>query len=246
MKKHIPNFITLLNVFCGSVAAVFAAKNELEWAALFVGLGIVFDFFDGLAARALHVKSELGLQLDSLADVITSGLVPGIVMYQLLGMAVYGGWSSGLHNPTLDSFNTLTPYAGFIITMASAYRLAKFNLDVNQSDSFIGLPTPANSLFIISLPLILYYQGNDSLNALLLNEWFLLGVTLLSAYMLNCNLPLFALKFKNWSFKDNAVRYVFLIVSFILLVTMRFLAIPLIIIFYVLLSVVQDKMMQQV
>lgn len=241
MQKHIPNFITLLNVFCGCVATVFAVQNKLELAALFVALGIFFDFFDGLAARVLNVKSDLGLQLDSLADMITSGLVPGIVMYQLLIMSQTGGWgmeSGSLFELGEFKWASLVPFAGFIITMASAYRLAKFNLDENQVSSFIGLPTPANALLIISLPLILLYHSNDLLNEIILNQWFLLGITLLSAFLLNCNLPLFALKFKNWSFKDNALRYIFLIVSLVLLVTMQFLAVPFIILFYVLSSLV--------
>lgn len=244
MKKHIPNVITLLNVFCGCVATVFAVLNRLELAALFVALGIFFDFFDGLAARVLDVKSELGLQLDSLADMITSGLVPGVVMFQLLAMSQTGGWGDGSQfflEGNSFTWSQLVPFAGFIITMASGYRLAKFNLDENQVSSFIGLPTPANALLILSLPLILLYQNNDVLNSVILNTWFLMGLTFLSAYLLNCGLPLFALKFKNLNFKDNSMRYIFLIVSIVLIITMQFFAIPLIILFYVLSSLVQHK-----
>lgn len=246
MRKHIPNFITLLNVFSGCVATVFAVQNQLELAALFVAFGIFFDFFDGLAARVLDVKSELGLQLDSLADMITSGLVPGIVMFQLLGMAQTGGWGSGgavfvdgYGDATFTTGN-LWPMVGFIITMASAYRLAKFNLDENQVASFVGLPTPANALLILSLPLILFYNPNHILSNLILNQWFLIGLTLLSAFLLNCSLPLFALKFKTWGFKENALRYIFLIISLVLLITMQFLAVPVIILFYVLSSLVNQ------
>ncbi|WP_419210897.1 CDP-alcohol phosphatidyltransferase family protein [Maribacter sp. X9] len=245
MKKHIPNFITLLNVFCGCVATVFAVLNRLEIAALFVALGIFFDFFDGLAARVLHVKSDLGLQLDSLADMITSGLVPGIVMFQLLAMSQTDGWGDGSHfflNEGVFQISHILPFMGFVITMASGYRLAKFNIDENQVSSFIGLPTPANALLILSLPLILLYQNNDILNGIILNPWFLIGLTLVSAYLLNCSLPLFALKFKNTSFKDNALRYIFLIISIVLIVTMQFLAIPLIILFYVVSSFIQERL----
>ncbi|MEA1785024.1 CDP-alcohol phosphatidyltransferase family protein [Arenibacter sp. GZD96] len=244
MKKHIPNFLTLLNVFCGCIAVVFAVMNRMEIAALFVFLGIFFDFFDGLAARLLRVQSDLGLQLDSLADMITSGLVPGIVMYQLLGMSAYGGWNSGHALPTGYSGETpilFLPFLGFIITLASAYRLAKFNIDENQASSFVGLPTPANALLVLSLPLILYYQNNDALNRIILNPWFLVGLTFLSAFLLNARIALFALKFKNWSFKDNTLRYTFLIVSFVLLLTLKFLAVPAIIAFYVLSSVVNGS-----
>ena len=242
MKQHIPNLITLLNVFCGCVATVFAVMNQLELAALFVFLGIFFDFFDGLAARVLNVQSELGLQLDSLADVITSGLVPGIVMFQLLDMSQSGGWNA-FDNATFAEGSQISvlPFFGFLITMASAYRLAKFNLDENQVSSFIGLPTPANALLILSFPLILLYHNNDALNSIILNQWFLIGMTVLSAYLLNSKIALFALKFKNWSFKDNALRYIFLIVSLALLVTMQFLAVPSILGFYILGSVVDSS-----
>jgi len=244
MKRHIPNLITLLNVFCGCVATVFAVLNQLEMAALFVFLGIFFDFFDGLAARLLDVKSELGLQLDSLADVITSGLVPGIVMFQLLGMSMTGGWNTHdlfqYNNADfgLSMFLQPLPLLGFLITLASAYRLAKFNIDENQTSSFIGLPTPANALLILSLPLILLFQNNDILNGILMNQWFLIGLTFLSTYLLNSKIELFALKFKNWGFKDNAMRYIFIVVSLTLLFTLRFLAVPVIIAFYVLSSLI--------
>lgn len=241
MKRHIPNLITLLNVFCGCVATVFAVMNQLELAALFVFLGIFFDFFDGLAARVLDVKSELGLQLDSLADMITSGMVPGIVMFQLLNMAQSGGWN--IFENTVGAGNmtiSVLPFFGFLITLASAYRLANFNVDENQVSSFIGLPTPANALLILSFPLILLYHNNDMLNGIILNQWFLIALTLISAFLLNAKIALFALKFKNWSFKDNALRYIFLVISLVLLVTMRYLAVPVIIALYILGSVINS------
>ncbi|MBO0592327.1 CDP-alcohol phosphatidyltransferase family protein [Cellulophaga sp. E16_2] len=246
MKKYVPNLITLLNLFCGCIAVFFAVHGVFEMVALFVFLGIIFDYFDGFAARILNVKSELGLQLDSLADMVTSGVVPGIVMFKLLEMSSTGGWSSGLLSEssgmvTWQSFKInpqeLIPLLGLIVTLASAYRLAKFNIDENQTNSFIGLPTPANTLLIISLPLILLYQNNEILNSIILNQWFLIGLTFVSAYLLNSNVALFALKFKNWSFKDNAIRYVFLIMSLVLLVTLKFMAVPAIILFYILISV---------
>ena len=244
MKRHIPNFITLLNVFCGCVATVFAVMNQLELAAFFLFLGVIFDFFDGFAARVLDVKSELGLQLDSLADMITSGLVPGIVMFQLFAMSMSGGWNVNLASQVSDTTFWVglkvapLPFLGFLITMASAYRLAKFNIDENQVSSFIGLPTPANALLVISLPLILLYQNNDFLNDIILNQWFLVGVTLLSTYLLNSKIELFALKFKNWTFQDNALRYIFIIVSLVLLITIKFLAVPILIAFYILSSII--------
>ncbi|TKD62423.1 phosphatidylcholine/phosphatidylserine synthase [Flavobacterium sp. ASW18X] len=239
MKQYIPNLITLLNLFCGCVAILFAVKNQLDLAAAFVVLGIIFDFFDGFAARLLNVSSEIGVQLDSLADMVTSGVVPGIVMYQLLSMAQVGGWNVDVFG--VHSSVALLPLFGFVITLASAYRLANFNVDENQVSSFIGLPTPANTLMVLSLPLILLFQHNDTLNSIILNQWFLLGFTVLSAYLLNAKIALFALKFKNWDFKENGVKYLFLIGSLILLLTLKYLAIPIVILLYIGLSLVSKK-----
>ena len=239
MKTHIPNFITLLNLFCGCIAVVFAVMNRLELAAIFVFLGIFFDFLDGFAARMLRVTSDIGIQLDSLADMVTSGVVPGIVMFQLLNMAQKEGWNLDLFGMHTDV--GLLPLFGFIITLASAYRLAKFNVDENQVTSFRGLPTPANALLILSMPLILLYQNNDVLNGIILNQWFLIGLTILSAFLLNSGIELFALKFNGLGFKENGVKYLFLIGSLVLLMTLKFLAIPIVILFYIISSLVLKK-----
>ncbi|MGB5698451.1 CDP-alcohol phosphatidyltransferase family protein [Muriicola sp.] len=237
MKNHIPNILTLMNVFSGCLAVVFAVKNQWEIMAFFVFLGMFFDFFDGLSARLLKVQSPLGIQLDSLADMITFGLVPGIVMFQLLTMSETGGWNLKItENMNWYSFHGLLPFIGFTVTLSSAYRLARFNIDENQTTSFIGLPTPANALLIISLPLILIFNGNDALNAIILNPWFLIVLTLGSSLLLNAPIPLFAFKFKTWDFKDNAMRYIFIFISLVFIGTMKFLAIPAIILLYLLSS----------
>jgi CDP-diacylglycerol--serine O-phosphatidyltransferase len=238
MKKHIPNIITLLNLFCGTIAVLFAVEGNLFMAAVFVILGIVFDFFDGFAARILDVKSELGLQLDSLADMVTSGVVPGIVLFKLfeksLGNFPYSydftakDWDTGI--------TSIVPLVGLLVTLASCYRLANFNIDSRQTESFIGLPVPANTLFILSLPMILLTNDVAWVNDLILNPWFLIGLTLFSCYMLNAEIPLFSLKMKTYGFKENAVKYVFLIISVIMLILLQFMAIPLIIVLYVLIS----------
>lgn len=240
IKRHIPNLITVLNLLCGAIATIFAVQGNLIMAALFVALGIFFDYFDGLAARALNVKSELGLQLDSLADMVTSGLVPGIVMFQLLGRALPGSvtpeveWQASGNWFQWD-FPTLA-LLGLLITAASGYRLAKFNIDDRQTDSFIGLPTPANALLILSLPLIIAFQPHPWAVSLILNEWFLIGLTLLSCYMLNAEIPLFALKFSDWSFKANKLRYIFIAYSLLMIILLQFIAIPVIIVSYVVVS----------
>mgnify|MGYP001296035246 CR=1 FL=1 len=222
IKKHVPNTITLLNLFCGCIALVCIAKGDFFYGFIFVCLGIFLDFFDGFFARLFKVSSPLGLQLDSLADMITSGVVPGYVMYSMLAMTTE---------------NSYLPFAGFVITLGACYRLANFNIDERQTDSFIGLPTPANALFFLSLPLIGEFE-------LLNNIWFLLIISLLSAYIMNAEIPLFSLKIKKLNFKDNALQFTFLLLSILLLVVFQFLGIPLVILMYVLLSMVNNKFLK--
>lgn len=235
IKKHIPNSITLLNLFCGCVALVFAFNQDFEMAFYFVCLGIFLDFFDGFFARLFKVSSPLGVQLDSLADMVTSGVVPGLVMFHMMI-----DHSSSAAVGHLQLF----PYLGFLIVLGSCYRLANFNIDTRQTDSFIGLPTPANALFILSLPLVLRYTDSIFIIELLTNPYFLLLLTVLSVYMLNAEIPLFSLKFKKFNFKDNALQIIFLIISLFLLVFFQYLGIPLVILFYVLLSVVNNKILK--
>lgn len=227
IKKHIPNLITLLNLFSGCIALIFAIDLNFEMAFFFVSLGIFLDFFDGFFARLFKVSSPLGLQLDSLADMVTSGVVPGFVMALMLS------------NGNL-SVNSWLPYLGFIITLGSCYRLANFNIDTRQTDSFIGLPTPANALLILSLPLILQNTSSEFVQNLLTNPYFLLAITAFSAFILNAEIPLFSLKIKEFNFAKNKLQIIFLSMSVFLLIVLQFLAIPLIILFYVLLSVVNN------
>lgn len=242
LKRHIPNIVTLLNLFSGCIALIFAVYGNFIAAAMFVFLGIFFDFFDGLLARKLNVQSPLGIQLDSLADLVTSGVVPGVIMFKLISLTVDAPDYSAYSNSWNSIFHwqgfkmSVLPLIGLFITLASAYRLAKFNLDEDQQSYFKGLPVPANTLVILSLPLILEYQNNDLMNSIIINKWFLIGLTFLSCYLLNSKIKLFALKFKNWGFKDNAVRYIFLILSVVLLIVLHFAAIPLIVGLYIVLS----------
>lgn len=233
IKKHIPNFITLLNLFCGCIAVTFVSKNQFETAFYFVCLGIFLDFFDGFFARLFKVSGPLGLQLDSLADMVTSGLVPGFVMFKMM---------QGSSISMFEGYFQYFPYLGFIITLGSCLRLAKFNIDTRQTDSFIGLPTPANALFILSLPLILENYSSESLLVLEIftNKWILLAITLFSAYILNAEIPLFSLKIKKFNLEGKALQVGFLLTSLFLLLFLDFIAIPLIIIIYVLLSVVNN------
>lgn len=240
MIKQIPNIITSLNLLCGCVAIMFAVSGDLVSASFFAFAGIFLDFFDGLAARVLNAQSQVGLQLDSLADVVTSGVLPGIVMVQLLSEALTGTsldisaiFSDTANNTSIESY---LPFIGLLIAVASGYRLAKFNVDTRQTTSFIGLPVPANTLLILSLPLILSFQAGQQITEVILTPWFLIIITLVSCVLLNAEIPLFGLKFKTWNFKDNAVRYLFLIASILLLVVLKFIAIPIIIFSYILVS----------
>ena len=238
-------------MFCGLVAVLAAALDNLLIAAFFVLLGIFFDFFDGLAARLLNVGSELGKQLDSLADLVTSGVAPGIVMYQLLLKTLNHNsfatasmsqsdimqWVGGKFAPI-----ELLPFIGFLLPLAAAYRLANFNLDERQSTAFIGLPTPAMSIFIISLPLALIYSDVDIFTSLIQNTYFLIALTLLLSVAMNAEIPLFSLKFKNFSIKNNWIELLFLVVTIIGLAIFKFIAIPLIIISYMLLSLLKNTL----
>lgn len=233
IKSHVPNTITLLNLFSGCIALVFAFEQNYLMAFCFVALGIFLDFFDGFFARLFKVSGELGLQLDSLADMVTSGVTPGLVMYLMM---------SNSSTATGSDINMWFPYLGFIITLGSCYRLAKFNIDTRQSDSFIGLPTPANALFILSLPLVLQYSDSLLVLEILTDKWVLLVITLGSAYLLNAEIPLFALKIKKFNVSDNALQIGYLIASVLLLVLFGFAGIPMTILLYVVLSVISNKM----
>ncbi|MBD0726457.1 phosphatidylserine synthase [Flavobacterium sp. L1I52] len=230
IKKHVPNSITLLNLFCGCIALVFVSNQDFEIAFLFVALGIFFDFFDGFFARMFKVTGELGLQLDSLADMVTSGVVPGYVMYYLL-----------LNSQHEICDCMFFPFLGFIITMGSCYRLAFFNIDTRQSESFIGLPTPANSLFMLSLPLVLKYSDSLFILELLTNQWVLLLITAFSAFILNAEIPLFSLKIKKFTLKDNWLQIAFITLSVLLVLFFQYAGVPLVIISYVLLSVLNNR-----
>lgn len=237
IKKYIPNLLTLLNLFCGSIAVIYVINNNFVAGAIFMFLGIFFDFFDGFAARALKAQSAIGLQLDSLADMVTSGLVPGIVMFKLFEVVV-SDW--GEVDLSKDFGIPLFPLAGLFITLASAYRLAKFNVDEEQQTYFKGLPTPANAILIMSFPLILEFQNNDIMNSIILNKWFLIAITLLSCFLLNAKIKLFALKFSDWSFQTNSNKYIFILLSIVMLIVLKFAAIPAIILLYISMSILSN------
>jgi CDP-diacylglycerol---serine O-phosphatidyltransferase len=244
IKKHIPNTITLLNLLAGLLALIHAFNGNYNEAFSLVCLGIFFDFWDGFFARIWKVQSPIGLQLDSLADMVTSGVVPGLVMYKMLGDIQE---NQSQYNLTEDTYYMgVVPYLGFLITLASCYRLAKFNVDTRQTDSFIGLPTPANALLIMSIPMIQFHSEYEGLVDLLSNPYVLVGITFLSSYLLNAEIPLFSLKVKSFSWEKYKMQVVFLILSVILISLLEFIAIPIIILLYVILSVVNNTIGKKV
>ncbi len=225
MIKHLPNFITCLNLFSGTIALTFAVQADLKTAAYFILLAAIFDFMDGLVARALKAYSELGKQLDSLADMVSFGLIPGVFVYMML--------KSNLEAHGLPE---ILAYAGFVITVFSALRLAKFNIDTRQTENFIGLATPANTLFFVSLPFI-YDQGIESL-MFLTQPLILLFLTFGFSYLLVSEISLFSLKFKSLSWSQNNFRYILLALSLLLIILFKFAAVPMIIVLYILLSII--------
>ncbi len=225
MIKHLPNFITCLNLFSGTIALTFAVQGDLKTAAYFILLAAIFDFMDGLFARALNAYSEIGKQLDSLADMVSFGLIPGVFIYMMLKS-----------NLEAHGLPVILAYSGFIITIFSALRLAKFNIDTRQTENFIGLATPANTLFFVSLPFI-YDQGIEAL-MFLTQPHVLILLTICFSYLLVSELSLFSLKFKSLSWAQNNFRYILLALSLLLIILFKFAAVPMIIVLYILLSII--------
>ena len=225
ITRNIPNGITSCNLFCGCIASYMAFQGGFRMAMLFIVLGAVFDFFDGMSARLLNVSSPIGKELDSLADNITFGLAPSAVVFSLFMEIDIPEFMSGVSD--------LLPYSAFIISVFSALRLAKFNLDERQTTSFIGMPTPANALFWSSLAICIsegeYLQWFNAL--------YLLLLVFVMSFLLVSELPMFSLKFKKLSWKTNKIKYIFLIVSISLLVLYGVNGLAAVILWYILLSV---------
>lgn len=240
IKKYIPNLFTLLNLFSGLIALVYAFNSDFKMAFVWVCAGIFFDFWDGFLARILKAQSPVGLQLDSLADMVTSGVVPGVVVYKLLSVSYGISRNMDLGNDLLLKY---IPYIGFVITLASCYRLAKFNVDTRQMESFIGLPTPANALFILSIPLVLeQYYPSGFIFEILANPYVLIGVSFLSVYLLNAEIPLFSLKVKSFQFGKIKLQVFFLLLCIVLIVFLKYLGVTLSILSYIILSVINNSL----
>jgi CDP-diacylglycerol--serine O-phosphatidyltransferase len=214
--RHIPNFLTCCNLISGTLGILHLFRGDDYPVAYFVWLACVFDFLDGLVARALKISSPIGKELDSLADVVSFGLLPALFIFNWI--------SSQTTNPFFS-------YAALLIVVCSALRLAIFNVDESQSDSFKGLPTPANALFLTGLPFI-QFDGAQ----VLFHPVSLFIISIVFSLLLVSRIRLFALKFKDFSWRGNKVRFTFIAVAVLLLVTVKFAAVPLVIILYILLS----------
>ncbi len=236
LKKNIPNLITLVNVFCGCMAILCLFNGIWAWVPVFVALGVAADFGDGMVARALGVYSELGKELDSLADMVTFGFLPGAVLYHLMATAYTGGLDYG--------GIVWMAVPGFLITMFSALRLAKFNIDERQSEGFIGLATPADTGFFMGLFLIVHFDTMIP-SAWVLSLPVLYVLAVVFSYLLVAEIPMFSLKFKHKGWRGNELPYIFLITSVILLATLQLAAFSTGILTYLLLVVVDNVFLKK-
>ncbi|MEO9003533.1 MAG: CDP-alcohol phosphatidyltransferase family protein [Ginsengibacter sp.] len=251
--KQIPNIFTLLNLVFGCMAIVFALQTntviiylndqfnssfnipeKLSWAAICIFIAAVIDFLDGFVARLLKATSEMGKQLDSLSDVVSFGVAPSVILYQLLKFS-FAREENGFE----VSIAWLVP--SFILACAAAYRLAKFNLDTDQQFSFKGVPVPAVGILIASFPLILHFNYINSINALIINKWFLYAVILLLSYLMVSNHRMMSLKFADYTFKGNWQKITLLIVAIVAALFLQWIAVPVVFIVYVLLSLTGAK-----
>lgn len=247
--KHIPNIFTLFNLFFGCLAIAYALQLDVSYlyeldgrpimqsmqsslwmASLFIAIAGVIDFLDGFVARLLKVSSEMGKQLDSLSDVVSFGVAPGMILYQILRIAI-------MKESDAVETSSAWAYAAFAIPCFAAYRLAKFNLDTRQQYGFRGVPTPAVGLLIASFPLILYHNYFDgAINNLLLNKWVIYLIIALLCYLMVSDHPILSLKFRDYSLKNNITKIILLVVAVVAAIALKWLAVPVVFIIYIILS----------
>ncbi len=245
--KQIPNIFTLLNLFFGCLAIIFILQSgislistpdgtqmmnmpeQIFMASLFIGIAAVIDFLDGFVARLMNASSGMGKQLDSLADVVSFGVAPGLIIYQFLRLSV-------AREPNGLNASTLWLLPALLLPCAAAWRLAKFNLDETQSFTFKGVPTPAVGLLVASFPLIFWHSASNTITDLLLNKWIWYLVVLALSYLMVSNVPVMSLKFKDYSFKNNSYKWLLIALAIVLVILFKWTAVPLIFISYILLS----------
>lgn len=230
MINQIPNALTCLNLLCGCFSIVFIFKGEINISALFTLGSLIFDFLDGFSARTLKASSYIGKELDSLADVVSFGLVPGLIGCHLC-------LASPPFSLVTDSFSPLA-YFPLIITIASAIRLARFNVDTRQTDSFIGVPTPAITILMVGIALVVEHDSFN-LTPTILNPFFICGLSMVIAWLLNSELPMLALKFKSFSYRENSAQYLLILSSILFIAFLGYTGIPMIIILYIANSIIK-------
>ncbi|CAA6802185.1 MAG: CDP-diacylglycerol--serine O-phosphatidyltransferase (EC [uncultured Aureispira sp.] len=231
IKKHIPNTVTLANLLCGCLALISIFTNQLEMVPFFIGISLLADYFDGLLARLLKVNSPMGRELDSLADMVSFGVVPGAMLYYLMNQ------TRGIAGVDFGDPSTLLGLVGFLVTLFSCVRLAKFNLDTRQTEGFVGLNTPACTIFVLGL-LLITLGDLYGMKTFVLNEVFLYSVAVVLSYLLIAEIPMFSFKFKSLELKGNKIRVSFILVTILCLGSFKFgAALSLIILFYILISI---------
>ena len=231
IRSHIPNFITLLNLLSGVLSIYLGSVGELQLAAMMIFVAAIFDFFDGFAARLLNAKSAIGVQLDSLADMVSFGVAPAFVLFYTIEYSI---------EITGISTWEYLPFISFIIPLFSALRLAKFNVDEDQQTSFLGMPTPAVAILIASFPIITMVCLADNKGVyydIVTNPYFLVAIAVISSFLMVSKIPMFALKFTSVNWAENQTRYIFIILSIFLIILLKLAAIPLIILLYLLISI---------
>jgi CDP-diacylglycerol---serine O-phosphatidyltransferase len=237
IKLNLPNAITCLNLFAGCISIMYAFDGELKLASLFIGIAAIFDFSDGFAARILKAFSALGKDLDSLADVVSFGLAPSVLVFKLYQKSMF---IENVPIGNIEFVNLIFLCSAFLITIFSALRLAKFNVDLRQTTSFIGLPTPANAILIASIPFIITGDHDNIISNFFLNKYFLLLFIVIMCYLLISEIPMFSLKFKDLKFRNNIKQFTLIISSFVLIIFFKFAAIPVIIFLYILISIINN------
>ena len=239
IKKHIPNTITSLNLLSGCVSITLAFEGYILFAVYMVFLAAIFDFLDGMSARLLKSYSVVGKELDSLADVVSFGVAPSVIIFHMMKISLF----ETVHLPPVEMLSfreIILLFIPFFIAILSGVRLAKFNVDERQTENFIGLAVPANAMFFVSLYLVSIVTTNNNLISLLKNEYVLSVIIVLFSLLLVAEFPMFSLKFKSLGLKGNKIRYIFIVLSAILLISLHTIAIPLIILLYILLSAINN------
>ena len=239
IKKYIPNTITSLNLLSGCISITLAFEGYILFAVYMIFLAAIFDFFDGMSARLLNAYSAVGKELDSLADMVSFGIAPSVIVFHMMKISLF----QTVDLPPIENLSLseiLFLLIPFLIAIFSGLRLAKFNVDERQTDSFIGIPTPANAIFFISVYLMSIIVKDELVFELLQNKIFLTILIISFSLLLIAEFPMFSLKLKNLSWRSNKIRYIFVVLSVILLILLHTIAIPVIIILYILLSAINN------